>query len=51
MELLLPFSAGALLSRLHTLHAVQKEEYTGEGIRVTARVDAELAKQCEPFRI
>ena len=49
MELLLPFSAGALLSRLHTLHAVQKEEYTGEGIRVTARVDAELAKQCEAY--
>ncbi|MDY6268966.1 MAG: GTPase HflX [Selenomonadaceae bacterium] len=49
MELLLPFSAGALLSRLHALRAVRQEEYTGDGIRVTVAVDAELAKTCEPY--
>ena len=49
MELLLPFSAGALLSRLHAAAAVRQEEYTERGVRVTVSVDAALAEACRPF--
>lgn len=49
VELLLPFSAGALLSRLHAASAVRQEEYTAQGVRVTAAVDATLAEDCRPY--
>ena len=49
MELLLPFAAGAFLSRLHAASAVRAEEYTEQGVRVTVAVDAALAKECRAY--
>ena len=49
MELLLPFSEGALLSRLHAASAVREEEYTDQGVRVTVMVPAALFEACRPF--
>ena len=49
MELLLPFSEGALLSCLHAASAVRQEEYTEQGVRVTVAVDASLAEACRAY--
>ena len=49
LQILLPFSAGALRSRLHAAKAVQQEEYVAEGIRMTVTVGAELAEACRPY--
>lgn len=43
VEVLLPFSAGALVSRIHAEGVVYSEEHTGEGTLLTARVPREIA--------
>lgn len=51
MELLLPFSEGALLNELHTQQAVEQEEYTANGVHLLVCVDAKMAVLCQPYRI
>ena len=51
MELLLPFSAGSLLSRLHAASAVREEVYTEQGVRATVEVDTQLAEECHLYEI
>ena len=38
--LLIPFSKGHLLSKLHSEHTILKEDYTAEGTRITCLLDA-----------
>lgn len=49
LDVLLPFSAGALVSRIHSEGVVLGEEHTGEGTRLTARVPREIAGLLQPF--
>lgn len=49
MELFLPYQAGDLLSRLHEEGQIEKQEYEGNGIRVTAVVPAALQESCRPY--
>ena len=49
MELFLPYQAGDLLSRLHEEGQIEKQEYEGDGIRVTAVVPAALQEFCRPY--
>ena len=49
VELLLPYTEGALASRVHDEGEVLAEEHTAEGTRLHARVGAELAAAVLPF--
>ena len=49
VELLLPYSEGALASRVHAEGTVLAEEHTAEGTRLHARVGAELAAAVLPY--
>jgi GTP-binding protein HflX len=49
VELLLPYTEGALASRVHAEGTVLAEEHTAEGTRLHARVGAELAAAVLPF--
>jgi GTP-binding protein HflX len=49
VELLLPYTEGALASRVHAEGEVLAEEHTPEGTRLHARVGAELAAAVLPF--
>jgi GTPase len=49
VELLLPYTEGALASRVHTEGEVLAEEHTAEGTRLHARVGAELAAAVLPY--
>ena len=49
MDLFLPYQAGDLLSRLHEEGQIEKQEYEGDGIRVTAVVPAALQEFCRPY--
>ena len=49
VELLLPYTEGALASRVHAEGEVLAEEHTAEGTRLHARVGAELAAAVLPF--
>lgn len=40
VSLLIPFSKGQLLSKLHSEHTILKEDYTAEGTHVTCLLDA-----------
>ena len=40
VSLLIPFSKGQLLSKLHSEHTILKENYTAEGTRITCLLDA-----------
>ena len=49
VELLLPYTEGALTPRVHTEGEVRAEEHTAEGTRLHARVGAERAAAVLPF--
>ncbi|WP_059011509.1 GTPase HflX [Streptomyces specialis] len=49
LEALVPYTEGALVSRVHAEGEVLVEEHTGEGTLLKARVHAELAAALEPF--
>jgi GTPase len=49
VEVLLPYTEGALASRVHAEGRVLAEEHTAEGTRLHARVGAELAAAVLPF--
>ena len=49
VELLLPYTEGALASRVHAQGKVLAEEHTPEGTRLHARVGAELAAAVLPY--
>jgi GTPase len=49
VELLLPYTEGALASRVHAEGEVLAEEHTAEGTRLHARVGAELAAAVLPY--
>lgn len=50
IEVLVPYSEGGLLSRIHDEGAVLAEEHKEEGTRVTARVNSSLLTALEPYR-
>ena len=45
IELLVPFSQGALLSELHEVAGEMEREDTPEGVRLTARLPAVIAER------
>ena len=49
VELLLPYTEGALAARVHAEGTVLEEEHTADGTRLHARVGAELAAAVLPF--
>ncbi|HSU09232.1 MAG TPA: GTPase HflX [Pseudonocardia sp.] len=49
VELLLPYTAGALTARVHAEGQVLAEEHTPDGTRLHARVGAELAAAVLPY--
>lgn len=51
IDLTVPFTRGDLVSRVHTDGEIEKEEYTADGVALTARVDAELAAELEATRV
>ncbi|HXV92846.1 MAG TPA: GTPase HflX [Pseudonocardia sp.] len=51
LELLLPYTEGALAARVHAEGEVLAEEHTPEGTRLRARVGAELASAVLPFAL
>ena len=50
LECLLPFDQGGLLGKIRRLGAVEREEYTDEGISITAKVPQSLAGTLMPWR-
>ena len=51
VEVLLPYDRGDLLDRMHRQGRVDLVEHTGEGTRVTARVDPALLGVLQPYRL
>ena len=51
LECLLPFDQGGLLGKIRRLGAVEREEYTDEGISITAKVPQSLAGTLMPWRL
>jgi GTPase len=51
IELLLPYTQGSLLARVHTDGEVLGAEHTPEGTRLRARVGAELATAVLPYAV
>ncbi|MGI8908033.1 MAG: GTPase HflX [Candidatus Sumerlaeaceae bacterium] len=49
LRILLPYTRGDLLSRIHNAAAVKSLEYDEDGVRVTALVDSKLAGELRPF--
>ncbi|BCK68114.1 GTPase HflX [Streptomyces platensis] len=49
IDVLVPYTQGALVSRAHAEGEVISEEHTAEGTVLKARVHAELAAEFEPF--
>ncbi|MGW3270304.1 GTPase, partial [Streptomyces kronopolitis] len=49
IEVLVPYTQGALVSRAHAEGEVISEEHTADGTVLKARVHAELAAEFEPF--
>jgi GTP-binding protein HflX len=49
VRVLVPFTEGALVSRVHEEGTVLDEEHTAEGTRLHARVDADLAGALAPY--
>ncbi|WP_433858568.1 GTPase HflX [Streptomyces kronopolitis] len=49
IEVLVPYTQGALVSRAHAEGEVLSEEHTADGTVLKARVHAELAAEFEPF--
>ncbi|WP_026240128.1 GTPase HflX [Parafrankia discariae] len=50
MSLLVPYTRGDLVSRIHQIGEVLRVEHTGRGTEVAARVPVGLAAELEPFR-
>jgi len=50
-EALLPYDRGDLLNRIHTGGEVDHLEHTGDGTRVSGRVNADLAGELEPYLV
>ncbi|MBS1473372.1 GTPase HflX [Massiliimalia massiliensis] len=51
MELLVPYRDMPFLDRIRKTGKILSEEYTEDGIRVSANVDAKLVKEAEVFRL
>jgi GTP-binding protein HflX len=51
VELLLPYTQGSLLARVHADGEVLAEEHTPDGTRLRARVGAELATAVLPYAL
>ncbi|HUE95396.1 MAG TPA: hypothetical protein VMN39_01995, partial [Longimicrobiaceae bacterium] len=51
MDLLIPYSAGEMLSELHAVAGRLEREDGPDGVRVQARVPAALAHRFEPFEL
>ncbi len=49
IEVVLPYTRGALVSRVHAAGEVLREEHTEQGTRLVARVHPDLAAELEPF--
>ncbi|WP_062214341.1 GTPase HflX [Streptomyces sp. NBRC 109706] len=49
LEVLVPYTQGGLVSRVHTEGEVLSEEHTGDGTLLKARVHRELAALLEPY--
>ncbi|MFW5469905.1 GTPase HflX [Knoellia sp. CPCC 206435] len=50
VDVLVPYDRGDLVSRLHEEGEILASEHVGEGTRVTARVNADLAAELSDFR-
>jgi len=50
-EALLPYDRGDLLNKIHTSGEVESLEHTGEGTRVSGRVNADLAGALAPYAV
>ncbi|MFP5071059.1 GTPase HflX [Pseudonocardia nantongensis] len=51
VELLLPYTQGGLVARVHDEGEVLAEEHTGDGTRLRARVGPELGTAVQPFAV
>jgi GTP-binding protein HflX len=51
VDVLVPYTAGALCARVHAQGVVLGEEHTAYGTRLRARVGAELATMLSPYRV
>ncbi len=49
VQALVPYTQGALVSRVHAEGELLGAEHTGEGTLLHAKVPAELAAELEPF--
>ena len=50
MTVLVPFTRGELVARVHAESDLLSEEFTGDGALLTARVNPDLAAVLQPFR-
>ena len=50
-EALLPYERGDLLNRIHTSGEVEPMEHTGDGTRVSGRVNEDLAGELQPYLV
>jgi GTP-binding protein HflX len=50
-EALLPYDRGDLLNRIHTSGEVQTMEHTGDGTKVSGRVNEDLAGELQPYLV
>jgi GTP-binding protein HflX len=51
LDLLVPYTRGDLVSRIHSEGSVDQLEHTAEGTRVTARVHPDLAGDLTPYQV
>jgi GTPase len=51
LDLLVPYTRGDLVSRIHSEGSVDQLEHTAEGTRVTARVHGDLAGDLTPYQV
>ncbi len=51
VQVLVPYDRGDLVNRVHTSGEVLSEEHLAEGTAMTARVNADLAAELEPFAV
>ncbi len=51
LVVLVPYTRGELVSRIHGTGRVLHSEHTAEGTRLSVRVNAELAGSLEPYRV
>lgn len=51
VQLLVPFTRGDVVDRIHTQGTVRSEEYTGQGTLVDVRLPASIAAELREFRV